>query len=345
MSVKIRDRGIFIWLCLVFLSILLIVVIGGVTRLTGSGLSMVEWRPVYGILPPMSDGEWNRVFDLYQKTPEFIRLNFDMNLEGFKKIFFWEYLHRILGRLIGLLIIVPSMLFWGLGRLSKTLKWQSVVMIMLVAAQGLMGWYMVKSGLVSRLDVSHYRLAAHLSLAYLLAQWVVWMAWGQLTFLRSEGAIHSFKWGLAVWVWGVIAVQIVWGAFTAGLNAGFGFNTFPKMGDRWLPDSAWVMQPWWRNGLENPVMVQFCHRTLAWVVLISVLFYVWQVLKCADSIQRVMAYCLLGMTTLQFGLGVMTLLSVVEIRLAVLHQVVALFLLTAATISLLRARPCHRSKA
>lgn len=323
------DRAIGMWLLLVALMVFVMVVIGGVTRLTNSGLSMVDWQPIMGVLPPLSDAEWEATFDAYKAYPEYQKINVDMQLDGFKQIFFWEYSHRVFGRLIGLVFFLPYLYFLVRGRVRGPMVWKLGLALLLGGLQGLMGWYMVKSGLVDRPDVSHYRLAAHLILAVVVLAWLVWLS---LEIFRQSAISVSLAaapyLGRVVTGLGVLLLlQITWGAFTAGLNAGFGFNTFPMMGDEWLATGAFMLSPWWVNFFENTSLLQFVHRWLGALFLAGVIVVWWRA-KPISGLDRA-AHLLLAATIAQFLLGIATLVMAVPIVLASLHQAVACLLVVA----------------
>jgi len=324
----VNKQGLLVlWLRCVCASVVIILVVGGITRLTGSGLSMVDWRPVMGVLPPTSDTEWEAVFAQYREFPEYKLLNKGMSLGDFKGIFFWEYLHRVLGRLVGLLCLLPYLWFLAKKRLEGPLKMRGLGLVLLVGAQGLMGWYMVKSGLARDPEVSHYRLAAHLSLAFAvfgLAWWTI------LDLCRSDepsAAPRSMhRWTIALLL--VLCLQITYGAFTSGLKAGYGFNTFPKMESDWVPDALFTQTPLWKNFLEDRFSVQFVHRWLGIFLVMSTIAYGWIAARSV-SLNKVQKYWLkvaVGLAVLQLCLGIGTLVLVVPIPLALVHQLVALFL-------------------
>ncbi|RAP37270.1 heme A synthase [Candidatus Marinamargulisbacteria bacterium SCGC AAA071-K20] len=319
------------WLYTIFLLILSIILVGGITRLTNSGLSIVEWRPVFGFLPPLNSLEWDRIFLLYQKTPEFIYHNNQMDLSSFKKIFFWEYLHRVLGRIIGLVIIVGGWIIYKKGLLSKKDNIRTLVIGLLVVLQGVMGWYMVKSGLVSRPDVSHLRLSAHLGLALLLLQIVFWWIL-DIIVPKFKNKVSTRFLLIAKVILGVTSLQIIYGAFMAGLKAGFAFNTFPTMGGFIVPPSLFILEPVFRNFIENPIMIQFLHRGLAWILVIGVIAFHLKARKNKElSSQQQLAIFSLRITTMiQFLLGILTLIYVVPLHLALLHQIGGVLMLSSA---------------
>jgi cytochrome c oxidase assembly protein subunit 15 len=319
------------WLITVNILIAAIVVVGGITRLTDSGLSMVQWQPIHGILPPMTAEEWSEVFNLYRQSPEYLKLNAGMSLDAFKKIFFWEYIHRILGRLIGLAILVPYLIFLLKKSLSSEMKARGAVILTLVILQGLVGWFMVKSGLVNNPDVSHYRLALHLGLAFFLFQYNLWC----ILDLHHPKAL-TFKHPLRsafLTVMFLLVIQIIYGAFVAGLKAGYGFNTWPKMGADWIPVTAFTLKPFLANIIENRVMIQFIHRTLGLLLLFYVIQFVIQSKRFdIKRIPKKWIQIFLITIVLQVIIGIKTLLLIIPLPLALLHQFGALVCLSAGTI-------------
>ena len=325
------DRSIRIWLVSVMSLIAAIVIVGGITRLTGSGLSMVDWRPVMGILPPITQSQWVEVFSAYKNSPEYLKINQGMNLSQFKVIFFWEFLHRIMGRLIGLSALIPFIYFSLKGKLTKNFQKHWVLVIGLIICQGFMGWYMVKSGLVDIPHVSHFRLAAHLSLAFLIFVIIL------REYLKQEfpgKPIKTKNIGLIQTGFGLIAIQIVYGAFTAGLNAGHYYNSYPKMGPDWFPQSALMYSGGLINNmLNNPIMIQWIHRWFALAVVIGVVL-IWQ--RSQKSSNLYIKYSGLLLFTaigFQFLLGVITLLTNVWTPVAAAHQFGALILLISITLN------------
>tara|TARA_A100001015_G_C14984783_1_gene711037 strand:- start:667 stop:1656 length:990 start_codon:yes stop_codon:yes gene_type:complete len=309
------------------LLIALIVVVGGITRLTGSGLSMVDWRPIMGILPPITASQWSEVFTQYQLFPEYSIQNSGMSLGEFKRIFFWEYIHRILGRLIGLSIILPFIYFEFKKRLSPAMRRNALIMTVLVFAQGLVGWYMVKSGLINIPQVSHFRLALHLGLALVLLQYCLWTF---LTLAQTPRKRHSLQGIMKLWT-GALSIQIIYGAFTAGLHAGWGYNTYPKMEGEWLPQAALMATPILKNILYNPVMIQFIHRHFA-IILCLAFILIWKHLNttaCTDQ-QKMLSHIVLGLLGLQTLLGIATLVLTIPLLLALAHQFTAVLLLSCA---------------
>lgn len=323
-----RNRPVALWLLVCCALVFLMVVLGGVTRLTGSGLSMVDWRPVTGLLPPLSDDAWQRAFDMYRDSPEFREVNSHMDVEDFKGIFWLEYLHRLLGRLIGLVFIVPFMIFAVRGHIRPR-EWPKYLsMFVLGGLQGVLGWYMVMSGLVDNPAVSQYRLTAHLILAFLIYAYMLWVALS-LLFPRDATARHPWA-GRSLALTSLIVLTIISGGFVAGLKAGKIFNTFPMMGDYWIPPGVMALQPWWRNLFDNPALVQFDHRILAITSFAAcVAFWLGIRRRGISDRARTAVHLLLAAVTLQVVLGVLTLLNHVPIALGAAHQGSALLLLTA----------------
>ena len=319
------------WLVLVCFVIFAMIVVGGVTRLTHSGLSMVDWKPIMGFIPPLNDGQWAVAFDAYKQYPEYRQVNKGMSLDEFKNIFYWEYGHRVLGRIIGLIFFIPFVVLGLLGKIEKRLVPKLMVAFLLGGLQGLMGWYMVMSGLVELPRVSHYRLAAHLVLALVILSYLFWIILDLLD-LRKNNASRWFK-SLCLTVLGVVSLQILFGAFTAGLRAGLGFNTFPLMDGRLIAEAATMMTPLWLNFLENGAMVQFVHRWLGTLLLllVSVLFGL-TVLGRMQHRLIVLSGLLAAVTFAQFMLGVLTLINYVPIALASIHQGVACLVLLASVL-------------
>ena len=302
--------------------IFLMVVIGGITRLTGSGLSMSDWSLIMGTLPPMNQSEWMDAFEQYKQFPQYQQLNEGMSLYEFKQIFFWEYVHRLLGRLIGIVFLLPFLFFWIRGYFSKKVLNRALILFALGALQGAMGWIMVKSGLVDVPYVSHYRLAMHLLLAFVLVSFCAWYALD----LRESRARRKIKnsgnlnlWALATAI--AFTVQLIWGAFTAGLDAGYIYNTFPLMNGDWLPLNAWSMQPLLINLLENPGTVQFIHRAVGTLLLLLVigLWFSTRKAKVTGSLSA-KAGLLVALIFAQYLLGIFTVLYQVPVILGVMHQ-------------------------
>lgn len=323
------------WLWSICAMVTLMVVVGGVTRLTHSGLSIVEWQPIRGVIPPMSQAAWQAMFLKYQQFPEYKLLNHGMSLSEFKLIFFWEYIHRLIGRLIGFVVFVPWFVFVIQKSIPKSLAWKLIGGFLLGGLQGVMGWYMVKSGLVNNPRVSHYRLAAHLLLALGV---LVYFFWIILDLIRGAASAKNQAIKklapvryLNLCVIGIVLLQITYGAFTAGLRAGFGFNTFPKMNGEWIPTGLIHPELGWLSLLEGHMGVQFTHRTIGWLLLLVITaFWIYGRRFALNSVQRRGLNFLFGMIIVQFLLGVWTLVGIVPISVAVAHQFGAVILLMIA---------------
>jgi heme a synthase len=322
-------RPIAAWLFFCAAAVFLMALIGAVTRLTESGLSIVEWKPVTGALPPLSANAWQDEFARYQQSPQYVKINHGMTLGEFKQIFFWEWLHRLWGRLIGIFYALPFALFLARGRLPAASKPALWGIFALGLMQGFMGWYMVKSGLVDRPSVSHYRLAAHLMLAFAIYACLLRMA---LAFSLPPDKNAAQVAHLRRKVKGILVAAILtmtWGAFVAGLDAGMLYNTFPDMNGYFVPPELMAHKPIWLAFFEEPATVQFTHRMLAMLVVIKTAFF----LRRAFALHlppriRMLARLLAGAVLLQALLGIATLLTQVNIVLATAHQAGALLLLS-----------------
>jgi cytochrome c oxidase assembly protein subunit 15 len=333
-----RDRhSIAAWLLVCCAMVFAMVAIGGITRLTESGLSIVEWQPFAGALPPLSDGEWQRLFDLYRQTPEYREINRGMSLAEFREIFWWEWIHRFWGRLIGLVFLLPLLWFLVRRRIPAGLTPYLAVAFVLGGAQGALGWFMVASGLAERTDVSQYRLVAHLLLAFAIYLYLFWLALVCLG--PPRGRIAPANRRRLLWLALPIGLTVAMGAFTAGLNGGFLYNEFPLMGGALLPQDALAIDPVWINLFENPVAAQFAHRWLAVATTIATLLVWWTAAQRGDDATRGRPLDLLAaIAVVQFALGIATLLTVVWLPVAVLHQAGAVLLVTALVWALYEAR-------
>lgn len=325
-----------IWLLSCCGLIALMVMIGAITRLTESGLSMVEWRPLIGALPPLNEAEWQRVFALYQQTPEFQKVNFWMDISDFKSIFFWEWAHRLLGRLIGMVYALPLIWFWVKGHIPKGYKPHMIGLLLLGAAQGYMGWFMVKSGLVDQPSVSHYRLAAHLSLAFLLFCLLLKTALNWID-IKNETSRIEISAKLKPHAWACllsVILTIFWGAYTAGMDAGLIYNeTFPLMGGKLIPDEMHLYSPFFVNMFETAGGVQFTHRLLATIAVITLTSFWVRAINTKEKLPWPV-HALGTMILIQYSLGIATLLSKVAIPLATAHQMGALITLALLIITL-----------
>ena len=326
-----NDRKIGIWLLVCCGLVFAMVVLGGVTRLTGSGLSMVEWDPILGFVPPMNQAEWERVFSLYQASPEYQKINTGMDLSGFKQIYWFEFAHRVLGRGIGVVFLLPFLYFLARGMLGRLLVPKLVTMFILGGLQGLLGWYMVKSGLVDNPHVSQYRLTAHLTLAIVIYAYMFWVALGLLldSGRESSGTAPAGVRLSAGLLGLLVLVTVMSGGFVAGLKAGFVYNTFPLMDGRWVPEAMFLLEPLWRNFFENMATVQFDHRLLATLTFLAITaFWVTARRSITTPQSRAGMHLLLAAVILQVTLGTSTLLLYVPVALAAAHQSGALVLLT-----------------
>jgi cytochrome c oxidase assembly protein subunit 15 len=320
-------RRVGVWLAIWAVMVLLTVVIGGVTRLTESGLSITEWKPVSGVFPPLSQADWTDAFDKYRQIPEYRELNAGMSLEEFQGIYLIEYLHRLWARVVGLALAVPFLWFLLRGGLGQPLVIRLSAVLGLTLGQGVMGWWMVQSGLTLRTDVSHYRLAAHLALALVLFVMTVWTAADLLAgrprrLSPGEGRLRRLALGLT----GLVFVTAIAGAFVAGLDAGKAYNTFPLMGGRVVPAGYLQLRPWYLNPFDHVPAVQFNHRVLGVLTLVAGLWLGFRARGVRAGVRLIAR--LAGLTAaLQAVLGVATLLLVVPIPLAALHQAGAVVLL------------------
>jgi cytochrome c oxidase assembly protein subunit 15 len=334
-----QNRPIIIWLFTGCLLIATMVVVGGITRLTGSGLSIVEWDVIMGTLPPLNEAEWELMFEKYKQTPQYIHENFDFSTEDFKSIFWWEYIHRLIGRIIGIVFLVPFLYFYITKKINKELLPKLLIIFFMGGFQGFLGWFMVKSGLSKDPMVSHYRLAAHLITAFLTFGYTFWVALGLIYSQKTENNVLTLKIKKYLNVFfAILLVQIIYGAFVAGLRAGKICNTFPLMCDSLVPDI-------FSNGslvhtiFESHMGVQFIHRTLAYIVFVFALFIWWQAKKqeCFLPIKKA-ANILVAVVSLQFLLGVITILYAVPISMGVIHQLGAFLLFAVTLFSMHRVR-------
>ncbi len=325
------DRAVAGWLFLCSGTVVAMIVIGGITRLTESGLSMIEWRPLIGMLPPLSVAEWERIFDLYRETPEFRIENPHITLDAFKSIFWWEYIHRMWGRLIG--IVFAAGFLWLLRRrhIDRRLVPHLVVLFFLGALQGIIGWWMVRSGFADRTDVSQYRLVIHLGMAFAILGYMLWLALTLIERRQEIGGASASGYRLALAVLCVASVTVLSGGLTAGLDAGYIYNTWPLMDGGVAPATMFVETPLWSNFFENPATVQFDHRALAYLTT-GLVIALWLQARGASKTGHAARAIrvLLAVVALQIALGVSTLLLVVPLPLAVIHQAGAVALFCAA---------------
>lgn len=324
-------RAIASWLLAVCALVFAMVVLGGVTRLTRSGLSIVEWQPLMGAIPPLTEAQWLTLFEKYKLTPEYQKVNVGMDLAGFQGIFWLEYFHRLLGRLIGLAFALPFVYFLVRGKIERTLAPKLWLLFALGAAQGLLGWLMVASGLVDEPRVSPYRLSAHLGLAILIYSYMFWVALGLLSPQPPAPAVAAplRRHGLGVTT--LIAFTILAGGFVAGTRAGFVFTDWPLMHGRWIPEGLYATQPLWADFFENVATVQFHHRLLAYLLCLALPAWWWLARRQALATRtHWLFHLLLATLVAQVALGIATLYYIVPVALAAAHQAGALLLLTFA---------------
>ena len=323
-------KSLCVWLWSIAAMTFAVLVVGGITRLTLSGLSIVDWNPVMGVIPPLSEADWQQAFDAYRQFPEYQQTRQGMSLAEFKFIYFWEYLHRLLARGIGIVFLVPFVVFLVRRTFNPPLLRRVLLLFGLGAMQGVMGWAMVASGLVDRPSVSHYRLAAHLSLAFLIFGYAVWLA-RELAIQPRPYAPDAeerrlMRRGLGL-VGVVFALQVVWGAFVAGLRAGKYYPTFPLMGGRLVPTELFWLDPPLANFFANAIAVQWTHRVIGTVLLLAVVYLGVRVLgRVRDPVSRRYAAAFTALMAVQYGLGIATLLLVVPVSLGVIHQATAMIL-------------------
>jgi heme a synthase len=326
-----RRRPLRIWLWSIAATTLAVLIVGGITRLTQSGLSITDWQPLMGVIPPLNEAQWLEKFDLYRQYPEYQQLRRGMTLDEFKFIFFWEYLHRLLARAIGVVFLVPFVYFAARRYLNRPLALRTLALFALGGMQGVLGWLMVQSGLVDQPSVSHYRLAAHLSLAFVIFGACVWLARElraptATSVSVSTGTHRLMRRGLAV-IGVLLAVQVVWGAFVAGLKAGLIYNTFPLMDGRLVPVYLLGPEASLRAFLDNPIAVQWAHRVLGTILGVAVVAFAAAVVRSdADAASRRLNVTLLTLVLVQYLLGVLTLLFFVPVSLGVIHQATAMII-------------------
>lgn len=309
------------WLWFAAFLVFVMVIVGGATRLTDSGLSITEWQPLLGAIPPLSEADWLAAFEKYKQIPQYSLVNHGMSLEEFKFIYWWEWAHRFLGRFIGFVMIVPFLALWLTRRIEPYLKPRLAGLIILGGLQGALGWYMVKSGLVDRVDVSQHRLVAHLTLATVIFGAIVWTALG-VGDTRRQRPHAPGQWA-ALGLVALILLQVAAGGFVAGLDAGMGYNTWPLMDGQWIPKGLMIMEPAWRNFFENAMTVQFDHRLLAYLVAVCAGLYAWRARSQASL-------AMIAAVALQIALGIWTLLEQVPLNLGLMHQGGAMIVFAAA---------------
>lgn len=326
-----RSRGaVRAWLYVVLVVLFALVMVGGATRMTGSGLSITEWKPIHGVIPPLNQAEWQEEFQKYQQIPQYEQINKDMTLEEFKGIFWWEWAHRLLARGVGFLVALPLAFFWLTGRLENRLKLSLVGLLLLGGLQGAIGWWMVASGLAERVSVSQYRLATHLTLACVIIVAVTYIARGFATYSQGP-ASRNVQRAAGIMVL-LILIQIYLGGLVAGLHAGLSYNTWPLMDGAIIPGDLFAIDPAWRNLFENPKTVQFVHRMFAYTLLAAAVWHALATVRAEPaSTHARRVWLLLVLIVVQAGVGVGTLLMQAHMHWALLHQGVAMVVLIFAT--------------
>ena len=317
-------RAVGLWLLVVALVILVMVVIGGLTRLTGSGLSITEWDPIMGAIPPLNDAQWAEAFARYRHIPQYAAENRGMTLEGFQAIFWWEWSHRFLGRLVGALFLLPFLWFAAIGAIKRSEGPRMVLLFVLGGLQGLIGWWMVQSGLETRISVAPYRLMIHLGTAIILLGAMIWTA---LDYLEGTGAGRVPRY--ALWFIALIYCQMLLGALVAGLHGGLLYNTWPDMNGQFFPEDGLAYSPWWRNFLENPVLAQFDHRMVAYAVAALVILVYSRAIRLTGSAKKSGKAATI-LAAIQIFLGIVTLQLRAPESLAAAHQLMAALLFSAA---------------
>jgi heme a synthase len=314
------------WLLACCALVFAMVVVGGVTRLTRSGLSIVEWEPLIGAIPPLTQADWQELFREYQGTPEYLQVNQGMPLEAFKGIFWWEYVHRLLGRLIGLAFLLPLLWFLWKRKVPSGMAPRLLGIFLLGGLQGAVGWWMVTSGLVDDPRVSHVRLSIHLGIAFLIFAAMLWTALDLLFGAARSTATRPPAARWAGWLSVLIFVMVLSGGLVAGTRAGYAYNTFPLMNGHFLPPEYFMLQPWWDNFLHNMAAVQFNHRLIAWALFLFIPALWWSVRRVDSSEAQLASALLLAMLGVQLALGIATLLLRVPVALGTAHQAGALVL-------------------
>jgi len=324
MNTNSSQRAVAWWLFACCAMVFLTMVVGGVTRLTHSGLSIVEWKPLIGALPPLTHADWLELFAKYQQTPEFIKRNHDMTLDGFQFIFWWEWAHRLSGRAIGVVFFLPYAWFLLRGRLRGAMAARVFGFFILGGLQGAMGWYMVKSGLVDDPRVSQYRLAAHLGLAFLLFGLMAWTGLGMLQ-PRAVAPAPTLTRRLGNWLVALVFIMVLSGALVAGIHAGLAYNTFPLMNGDFVPPEIFMVEPLWLNFFTNMATVQFDHRMIAWALMGLIPWFSWRIWYESPE-SRAPAVALTLWLAVQVTLGIATLLLQVPVALGAAHQAGAMVL-------------------
>tara|TARA_B100000242_G_scaffold283365_1_gene245563 strand:+ start:380 stop:1399 length:1020 start_codon:yes stop_codon:yes gene_type:complete len=318
------DKYLYYWLIIMFILVSSIIIVGGLTRLTDSGLSITEWEVIKGFFPPLSNSDWNNYFSLYKQIPEYKLQNFDMTLDEFKIIFWWEWAHRFLGRLIGLFFLIPLIYFSFKKGISQTKS--LFIIFILICFQGFLGWFMVKSGLVNRVDVSHFRLSMHLTTAFIILSLILWniLKYKNYNFINN----HIIKYNLPLIFLFTIFLQIIFGAFVSGMDAGKIYNTWPLMGNNYFPNDSLFLNLFDIRVFSDPSLVQFIHRNLAYLILIIFLLILYFVItEKLFNFYNIMKYLGLALF-IQIFLGIVTILSGAQMFLASMHQISSIILIS-----------------
>ena len=325
---KNREHSLIIWLSICSLMVILMIFLGGLTRLTNSGLSIVEWKPIAGIIPPLTDDHWLEEFAKYQLSPEYVQLNNSMSLAEFKFIFWLEFIHRLAGRVTGLVYLLPLLYFYRQGIISRTTKVYPIILL-LFAVQGFIGWYMVKSGLEKMPYVSHFRLALHLIIAFIIYTLLFWQL--MINSYNNEMILPGVNLtslkllcGLSL---AMIYLQIIIGGLTAGLDAGLVYNSFPLMGTKFIAEEISISTVGFES-LNDPIFIQFLHRSCAYLIIVIVSMIIFKLCYINNSKLRIINYCIILALILQVSAGVLTIIYAVPIALALVHQIGAVILLS-----------------
>jgi len=337
MSEENKNSYVSYWLLLITSLVAIMIIIGGLTRLTDSGLSITKWDLFSGILPPLTAENWERYFSLYKKIPQYKLLNSSMNIDQFKTIYWWEYIHRLLGRIIGLLYLIPLVFFTFKNFIKKDTIIYFYVILFLIIFQGFIGWYMVKSGLSERTDVSHYRLASHLMLAFVI---YIMLFWNYLKYSKAEKFIHNKKLPAYIPIFFLfcLLIQICFGAFLSGLDAGQIYQSWPLMNDTYFPDDSKINDLFSINVFDNPSIVQFLHRNLAYLLILAFIFIVIKIYRNNDFMYlKNITFLIFVILVLQIILGIFTVLSGAMIYLASMHQIGSIFLISSTLVLIFKS--------
>ena len=328
-----QNKFIQIWLISIIFLLTFMIIVGGLTRLTDSGLSITEWELFKGFLPPLSQNDWLNYFELYKNIPEYTEQNYNMSLSEFKIIFWWEWAHRLLGRLIGIVFLIPLIYLFFKHDFNFVKKY--VLIFLLICFQGFLGWYMVSSGLVDRVDVSHYRLSIHLFVAFVILSLVIWEF---LLNINLKKIKINFKTYLPEIFLFLLFIQLILGAFVSGMDAGKIYNNWPLMGQNYYPDDSYFSDLFKLNAFDNPSIVQFIHRNMAYVILIFYLFMVFKFSKIKVKYINNIIYIIGIILFLQIFLGILTLLSGANIFYSSLHQINTIFLFSSSIYFIFRTK-------